>query len=67
MFDKYKIRIEFGNDLKALLRHSNKFGGWVAEQDDTYEWFSLAWTPSEILLAKPGTWSLFPWGHYEQK
>ena len=42
MFDKYKIRIEFGDDLKALLRHSNKFGGWVAEQDDTYEWFSLA-------------------------
>jgi hypothetical protein len=60
-----KARVLFSHkELPVLLRRAAKHGGWIAEDENGYEWFSLAWTMSEIFAAKPGSYKVHPWAHY---
>ena len=66
VFGERKVRVEFGSDKEALLKHSTHWGGWVAVGDaagfEEYEWFSLAWTMGEVMNAKVGNCRVLPWG-----
>jgi len=59
-----KVRVEFENDLDGLINWCKDKGGWVADDGHNREWFSLAWNPSEIMLAKPGSYELASWAAY---
>lgn len=67
VFETRKVRVEFGSDKEALLKHASRWGGWVAVGDAAgfmeYEWFSLGWTSGEIMKAKVGSFKLEPWGN----